>query len=84
MTKTAALIAERGKTHGDFGANADTAQAIKSAIRSAPNWNALSGRQQEALDLIATKIGRIMSGNPNERDHWRDVSGYAELVASKL
>ena len=84
MSPALSLIAERGKTHGDFGANAETAQSIKNAIRSAPNWNALSGSQQEALDLIATKIGRIMSGNPNERDHWADLSGYAELVRSKL
>lgn len=60
------------------------AQRIKEAIRCAPKYSLLSSAQRESLDLIATKISRITSGNPNELDHWDDISGYAELISRQL
>ena len=83
MTTTDDTLAERQKTHGEFAVNAHVSQKIKRAIRSG-GWSCLSTTQIEALDLIATKIGRIMSGNPNEPDHWRDIAGYARLAEKEL
>ena len=40
----------------------------------------LSATQLESMDLILTKIARILSGDPNEPDHWRDIEGYARLA----
>jgi len=40
--------------------------------------------QEEALSLICTKIARIVNGDPNHIDSWRDVAGYAQLVADRL
>lgn len=40
----------------------------------------LTGTQLESLDLILTKIARILSGDPNEPDHWRDIEGYARIA----
>jgi hypothetical protein len=39
---------------------------------------------QESLDMIAHKIGRILSGNPNYNDHWDDIAGYAKLVSQRI
>jgi hypothetical protein len=36
--------------------------------------------QQEALDGIATKVARILSGNPNCADHFADIAGYIALA----
>lgn len=44
----------------------------------------LTPEQCEALDMIQHKIGRILSGNPNEPDHWHDIAGYATLVENIL
>lgn len=33
----------------------------------------------EALEMICTKIARILAGNARESDHWSDIAGYAEL-----
>ncbi len=74
------LLNERAKTHGDFDQVALTARAIK-ALFSRAN---LSPTQREALDMIASKLGRIANGNANEPDHWRDIAGYAELVVRHL
>ena len=83
MTDISETLEEREKTHGDYAEVASTAQAIKTYIAEAAAGR-LSATQHEALDMIASKIGRICSGNPNEPDHWRDIEGYARLVRERL
>lgn len=73
----------RQGTHGDFALTARIAQDLKHLIRANAN-SLLVSDQYESLDLIATKIARILSGNPNEPDHWRDIAGYARLVEKRL
>lgn len=72
------ILNERELTHGKFENTAFIAQTLKYYLRkytiSKPN-----AIQQEALDMICSKIARICSGNPAEVDHWRDISGYAKL-----
>lgn len=75
------LLQEREKTHGDFTIQAGWAQSGKKALRQTPNWNRMSGAQQEALDMIMTKISRITHGDPRHLDSWDDISGYAKLGA---
>jgi hypothetical protein len=36
--------------------------------------------QHEALDGIAVKLARILSGDPYHRDHWLDLAGYIDLL----
>ncbi len=81
MTDLASILAERARTHGQFADVASVAQRIKLTLRSAPGWDDLSEQQRESLEMICNKLGRILSGDPNEPDHWRDISGYAELIA---
>jgi hypothetical protein len=52
--------------------------------RKAEGWKRLSVGQREALEMIAHKIARILSGDPNHKDHWEDIAGYAELVVREL
>lgn len=55
------------------------AQAIKSIMRTEEGWYSLTDTQRESLDLIATKMARILSGDASEPDHWEDIAGYAML-----
>jgi hypothetical protein len=55
-------------------------QAIKDAMKSGPNWISLTDVQAESLEMIALKIARVLSGNPDYADHWDDVIGYAKLA----
>jgi hypothetical protein len=80
---TTELLNERKKTHGDFTDHALMTQALKNVMWSSANWDQLNPCQKEALDMIAHKIGRILAGNPNYRDHWDDIAGYARLVAER-
>ena len=74
------ILDEREKTHGDFYRVAGTAQELKDVMRRGKNWDEIDDTEREALEMIATKIGRILSGYPHEADHWRDIAGYATLI----
>ena len=74
----------RAATHGDYTDTAQVAQHLKTTIRNARNWNRLSNDKREALDMILSKVARIMSGEPNEPDHWVDIEGYARLARDRL
>lgn len=73
------LLQERESTHGSFSNTASIAQSIKRIIRNSNRQT--NNAQEEALDLIATKIARILSGKANTKDHWDDIAGYAKLGA---
>ena len=74
------LLQTREKTHGSYPSTARLSQALKDTMKSGPNWISLSDAQAEALEMIALKIARILSGNPDYADHWDDVIGYARLA----
>jgi hypothetical protein len=76
------ILSERQKTHGDFYDVAMTAQTLKDAMRRGKNWKILDDTQRETLEMIASKIGRILAGNPHEPDHFRDIAGYAQLIVN--
>lgn len=78
--KRIALLNIRQTTHGDFAKNAQVSQAIKDIIEAA-GGNDLAPVHREALDMIALKISRIVSGKADMKDHWADIAGYANLGA---
>ncbi len=80
---TEQLLAERGKTHGDFKDHAACTQQMKVVFRQFVRGK-LSDVQQEAVDMIIHKLGRVAAGNPNFADHWDDIAGYAKLVSQDL
>jgi hypothetical protein len=86
---TADLLAARGRTHGDFTDHAQATQTLKYAMQGfrradgSRSWDRLTPAQRESLDMIAHKIGRILAGDPDFRDHWDDIAGYARLVAER-
>ncbi len=83
-TPTDMLIDTRATTHGSFDDGALVACAINDAINSLGNTDRLNQVQRIALDMIALKLGRIVAGDPNHRDHWDDIAGYARLIAQRL
>ena len=75
------MLSERGDTHGDALVQAQIAQDIKDIIRESASLDQL---HQECLEMIAVKMSRILAGDPCHRDHWDDISGYAQLAATRL
>ena len=79
-----AVLAHREGVHGSYADTSRTAQFIKQALREGTNWPLMRDDQKDALEMIATKLARILSGNPNLADHWDDITGYARLVSRSL
>lgn len=80
-----ATLAERGSRYGDFSHRARIAQNIQDVMRAeATGWAALAPDQRQALTVIADKIARMLNGDPNYRDNWHDIVGYAKLVDDRL
>ena len=83
MRAPEALLTERGQTHGDFGENAYISQTLKHVFRACEGWENMTNVEREAMDMIALKFSRILSGKPHERQHWEDVVGYAKLALDR-
>ena len=86
MTDVDTVLEERGKTHGNFLQHAAITQGIKDVMRMGRNYtfDTLDVDQLEALDMIAHKLGRIVSGDPNHTDSWLETAGYAMLIVRRL
>lgn len=84
LTRT---LDERSAEYGDYVLMAQVAQDLKAVMHRSVNWGrgtALGATKQESLDLIATKIARILCGNPNNVDSWLDIEGYARKARETI
>jgi len=81
---TREVLAERGARYGRFDSHAAIAQRLKADMAVTPNWGRLAPDQREALEMIQHKVARILNGDPDYEDSWRDIAGYATLVADRL
>jgi hypothetical protein len=80
------ILDKRAEQYGTFVRNADIAIKLKQVIHNAMvrEDTQLYPDQLQALDMIVTKIGRILTGNPSHLDSWMDIAGYATLVSDRL
>jgi transposase len=80
------ILDERGNNYGTFLDNARVTQRLKAVAHqfAGQNNKTFDADQAEALDMIFTKVGRILNGDPNHIDSWIDIAGYATLVADRL
>lgn len=81
MKDAKVLTSVRKEQHGDWMAQSLTANELKKTAHEGSGWNNMSASQQEAVDMILTKVSRIVTGNPYHQDHWDDIGGYALLGA---
>lgn len=79
-----ATLQARGARYGSLTVNGSVAQKLKQTFRESPNWNTLGEDQKEALDIIASKIARALTGDSDYADNWHDIAGYARLVDNRL
>lgn len=87
-----ATLKERGQTYTDFTVNASVAQRLKEVLRRAialnPQAEGLHNNEMrvllEGLDLIATKLSRVVTGDPRHLDNYVDIGGYAKLMEDRM
>ena len=85
-TDITATLEERGNRYGKFTNQPEIIlfRAMVISGYAAARGCVLADDQQEALDIICHKIGRIINGDPDYADSWIDIAGYALLVADRL
>lgn len=87
-------LSERGDRYGDFTGHAAIAQRLMDSMRGSVSikmngdrqnfvFETLSPVHRQALTVIADKIARILNGDPNYRDNWHDIQGYAKLAEDR-
>jgi hypothetical protein len=77
-------LAERGKRYGPYTGQATISQNLQDLMRSTPGWARMRHDARDALSLIASKIARMLNGNPDYADNWHDIQGYAKLIEDRI
>jgi hypothetical protein len=86
-TDIGSMLKERGTRYGKFAGHARVSQLLKQSIfgnMSDDKYSQMDYDQIEALEMIAHKIARIVNGDHNYYDNWKDIAGYAKLVSDRL
>jgi hypothetical protein len=81
MSDVEKTLAERGKRYGDFSGHSEISIALKDVVRSYDGN--LRPVHKEAIDMILHKIARILNGDPEYKDNWHDIAGYAKLTEDR-
>lgn len=76
-------LADRGSRYGEFSDHARICQDIMEIMRHERSWDNLSCDKRQALTVIADKIARILNGDPDYKDNWHDIQGYAKLAEDR-
>lgn len=75
-------LKERGKTYGEFAEYARIKDELSSIVTAKSNW--LNCVHKAGLDMIMSKVARILNGDPDHADSWHDIAGYATLVEEDI
>jgi hypothetical protein len=80
------ILDSRATDYGTFADNSRLAQALKRAMadHASDHGRTFADDQWEALEMIASKMSRIVNGNPDKVDNWDDIAGYAKLISDRL
>lgn len=80
------VLESRAEDYGRFIDNALLAQNLKAALRdhAEEQGTVLAPDQWEALEMIMSKVSRLVTGDSHKVDSWVDIAGYATLVADRL
>ena len=77
-------IRDKQAFNGSMADISQIAQALKFALRRGKNWDTLSMGAKEVLELMATRIARILSGDPNSAEHWNKLAALARAIGKPL
>ena len=81
------VLKQREQQYGDFKNVSNIFKGIMNQVNlnKGPLFGlSESSEQWAAVHMIAMKLSRVVSGNPNNRDNWVDIAGYANLVLKSL
>lgn len=75
-----ATLAERGVSYGEYTDGAKIAMDLFGRVQATPSYGSMSEDKQYAMFMFCAKMARLLNGDPNHRDSWIDIAGYAQLA----
>lgn len=75
-----ATLAERGTSYGEYTDGAKIAMDLFNVVQAAPAYATMTPDKQYALFMFSAKMARLLNGDPNHKDSWWDIAGYATLA----
>lgn len=84
MSNINETLAERGARYGEFKEHARCVGQFIEVFETSPNWKDMRYDSAQALRVIADKMARMLNGDPEYDDNWRDIIGYATLVLNRI
>ena len=85
------ILSDRGRRYGSFAGHAAISQSLQQVVadgftkrEDGKTIEDMTPSQREALFMILHKVARIVNGDFNYDDSWRDIAGYATLVVNEL
>ena len=87
--ETEQLLKERSSVHGDAKLQFIFSRFFKKEFSEYLNPTRFKNESDydmalETLDMIAVKLSRILAGQPDFKDHWDDIAGYAKIYSNYL
>lgn len=82
MTDVHEILDERRNQYGSFENVALYTEHVNKVLSN--NAENRTDAMNMAIYMIASKLARIASGNPNHKDSWVDIAGYAQLIVNIL
>lgn len=82
MSEIDNTLNERQAVYGPFECQAEIEQELRAVVSN--HSGRLYAHHSVALGMICHKIARILNGDPNHRDSWHDIAGYAQCVVNIL
>lgn len=83
IEKVRQTLNQRQEQYGSFEDVAMFTEQMVDVMRKG-YYEKLAYNQKMALYMICSKMARIVSGNPNHKDSWHDIAGYATLIDNEL
>lgn len=75
---------QRQEQYGSFEDVAQTTEQLFQVIKGGASFVDFTESQRMALYMIFSKVARLSNGNPNHKDSWHDIAGYATLIDNEL
>ena len=84
MTDVNETLAERGGSYGEYADGTKIAMDLYERCQGSPSWPDMNAGQRYAMFMFCAKMARLLNGDPNHKDSWHDIAGYATLVHDRI
>ena len=84
MSDIQTTLEDRGKSYGEYTDGTAIAMDLYQRAQRTPGYANMVPGQRYAIFMFCAKMARLLNGDPNHKDSWLDIAGYATLVHDRI